>query len=60
VLIYPNDNIPDAIVQQLRMQLAPGYDYIDCHGDGQESAGVFARRKAPGPPASPVVTAPAP
>jgi hypothetical protein len=49
VLIYPGDEIPDATLQQLQFQLAAGYRYIDCHGDGTESAGVFVRRGIPIP-----------
>lgn len=43
VLIYPDDTIPDNLVQQFKTQLAPDYYYIDCKGDGPNNAGVFLR-----------------
>jgi hypothetical protein len=46
VLIWPGDQIPDAALQLLQTQLAPGYWYIDCRGTGAENAGVFVRRPA--------------
>jgi hypothetical protein len=47
VLIYPSDQISDAVLQALRSQLATGYRYVDCRGDSAENAGVFVRRPAP-------------
>ena len=49
VVIYPDDAIPDNIVQQFKDQLAPDYFYIDCKGEGTNNAGVFIRQ--PGAPA---------
>jgi hypothetical protein len=43
VLIWPDDAIPDSLVQQLQTQLASDYFYIDCKGDGPNNAGVFLR-----------------
>jgi len=49
VIVYPDDAIPDNIVQQLQTQLSADYYYIDCKGDGPKNAGVFVRN--PGAPA---------
>lgn len=43
VMIYPDDNIPDNILQQFQTQLASDYYYIDCKADGPNNAGVFIR-----------------
>ena len=50
VLIYPDDAIPDNILQQLQAQLGSDYYYIDCKGGGPHNAGVFLRQ--PGASAS--------
>jgi hypothetical protein len=41
VVIWPDDQIPDDVLNNLKTQLAPGYNYIDCRGDGPNNAGVF-------------------
>ena len=41
VVIYPDDEIPDDILQKLQTQIGPEYYYIDCKGDGSKNAGVF-------------------
>jgi hypothetical protein len=46
VLVWPDDTIPDPILDQLKSQLAPAYDYIDCKGDGPNNAGIFMPRHA--------------
>ena len=43
MVIYPDDNIPDNIVNQFEEQLSPDYLYIDCKPDGDNNAGVFVR-----------------
>jgi hypothetical protein len=43
VMIYPDDKIPDDIVQKYRDLLSTDYFYIDCKGDGESNAGVFVR-----------------
>ena len=48
VMIWPEDVIPDNILQQLQNQLGSDYYYIDCKGDGPNNAGVFIRQ--PGAP----------
>jgi hypothetical protein len=48
VMIWPEDTIPDNILQQLRTHLGSDYYYIDCKGDGPNNAGVFVR--LPGAP----------
>jgi hypothetical protein len=44
VMIYPDDAIPDNIVQQFKNQLGTEYFYIDCKGEGPNNAGVFLRQ----------------
>lgn len=43
VVIYPDDQIPGNILQQLQSQIGSEYYYIDCKGDGPNNAGVFMR-----------------
>ena len=43
VLIWPQDQIPDTILQQLQSQLSSDYYYIDCKGDQPDNAGLFIR-----------------
>jgi hypothetical protein len=45
VMIYPDDKIPDNILQQLQAQLSADYYYINCKGDDPNTpnAGVFMR-----------------
>jgi hypothetical protein len=47
VLIWPNDNIPDALLATLSKQLASAYEYIDCRGEAGNNAGVFLLRPLP-------------
>jgi hypothetical protein len=44
IVIYPDDDTPDKIVQQYQDQLSSDYYYIDCKGDGPKNAGVFLRQ----------------
>jgi hypothetical protein len=46
VMIYPDDAIPDNILQQFKDQLGADYFYIDCKGDDPtaKNAGVFLRQ----------------
>ncbi|HEV3272253.1 MAG TPA: DUF2298 domain-containing protein [Candidatus Methylacidiphilales bacterium] len=44
VLIWPEDAIPDNILQQLKDQIGSDYFYIDCKADGPNNAGVFIRQ----------------
>jgi hypothetical protein len=44
VMIYPDDKIPESVLQQFQDQLSPDYYYIDCKGDGANNAGVFIRK----------------
>ncbi len=46
VLIWPDDDISDDLLNKLSAQLDPAYDYVDCKGDGQKNAGVFLLRPA--------------
>jgi hypothetical protein len=43
VMIFPDDIIPDNLVQKFKDQLRNDYFYIDCKGDGPNNAGVFVR-----------------
>ena len=47
VVIWPEDQIPDALLATFKQQLGPRYDYVDCRGDGPNNAGVFMRRGDP-------------
>jgi hypothetical protein len=44
VMIWPEDNIPDSILQQFQNQLGPEFFYIDCKLDGPNNAGLFIRQ----------------
>jgi hypothetical protein len=45
VLIWPDDAIPDGLLQQFQGQLGSDYFYVDCKGeDGPNNAGVFLRQ----------------
>jgi len=58
VLIYPDDAIPDNILQQFQNQLGSDYFYVDCKGEGPNNAGVFVRQHgAPASQANPLILA---
>jgi hypothetical protein len=44
VVIFPDDAIPDDILQNLQNQLGSEYYYIDCKANGDKNAGVFVRQ----------------
>jgi hypothetical protein len=44
VVIWPDDDIPDAVLAKLTSQISPAFDYIDLKGNGGKNAGVFLRR----------------
>jgi hypothetical protein len=47
VMVFPEDNIPDDVLQKITGQLAPDYFYIDCKGTDPgmpDNAGVFVRK----------------
>jgi hypothetical protein len=44
VLIWPEDAVPDALLQQFKVQLDSEFFYIDCKMDGPNNAGVFFRK----------------
>jgi hypothetical protein len=48
VLIWPGDQISDALLKQFQTQLGSDYFYIDCKMDGPNNAGVFVRQAPPG------------
>jgi hypothetical protein len=41
VLIWPEDNISDELLQQFQTQIGSEYFYVDCKMDGANNAGVF-------------------
>jgi hypothetical protein len=43
VLIWPDDNISDQLLQQFQTQIGSDYFYVDCKMDGANNAGVFMR-----------------
>jgi len=47
VIIWPDDNLSDDFLANLRKELEPAYGYIDCKGDGDKNAGVFLLRPPP-------------
>ncbi len=47
VLIWPEDDLSDDFLANLRKELEPTYDYIDCKGTGEKNAGVFLIRPLP-------------
>jgi hypothetical protein len=47
VLIWPDDNLSDDFLANLRKELEPTYEYIDCKGNGPNNAGVFLLRPLP-------------
>jgi len=44
VLIWPGDKINNEMLDALKKDLDPAYDYVDCKGDGEQNAGVFMVR----------------
>ncbi|MCE0498024.1 MAG: hypothetical protein LV481_08785 [Methylacidiphilales bacterium] len=44
LVIWPDDHIPDNTLNQLKIQLAPAYEYCNYRDDGGENAGVFVYR----------------
>ena len=58
VMIWPEDQVSDQLLQQFQTQLRPEFFYIDCKMDGPNNAGLFIRQSdletlARGPGASP-------
>jgi hypothetical protein len=47
VLIWPEDNISDELLQQFQTQIGSDYFYVDCKMGGANNAGVFMRQTAP-------------
>jgi hypothetical protein len=70
VVIWPEDKIPDAILQQIKNEISSEYYYIDCKADEPDNAGVFLRQDkaglaaaeaaTPGPGVVPPPSTPAP
>ena len=44
VLVWPDDNLSDELVNKLKSELASGYAYVDCKMDGTANAGVFLKK----------------
>jgi hypothetical protein len=47
VLIWPDDDLSDDFLANLRKELEPTYGYIDCKGAGDKNAGVFLLQPLP-------------
>jgi hypothetical protein len=47
VIIWPDDDLSDDFLANLRKELEPTYDYIDCKGSGDKNAGVFLLQPLP-------------
>ncbi len=47
VIIWPDDNLSDDFLANLRKEIEPTYEYIDCKGSGDKNAGVFLLRPLP-------------
>jgi hypothetical protein len=47
VIIWPDDNIPDAYLATLTKDLTSSYEYIDCRASDNRNAGVFLLRPLP-------------
>ncbi len=47
LLIWPDDHIPNDQLDALKKTLTPTYTYIDCKGEGADTAGVFLRNPTP-------------
>ena len=46
VLIWPEDNISDAILQKIQQDIGSDYFYINCKMDEPNNAGVFVRQSS--------------
>jgi hypothetical protein len=55
VMIWPEDHIPDDILQKITSQIGPEYYYVDCKQNQPDNAGVFLRQTP-----SSVIVPPAP
>jgi hypothetical protein len=55
VMIWPEDAISDALLQQFQAELGSDYFYVDCKADGPNNAGVFMRQTNPPANRQPVV-----
>ncbi|HEV3272524.1 MAG TPA: DUF2298 domain-containing protein [Candidatus Methylacidiphilales bacterium] len=47
VIIWPDDDLSDDFLANLRKELEPAYDYIDCKDSGDKNAGVFLLQPLP-------------
>jgi hypothetical protein len=44
VVIFPDDEVPDDVLQKITGEIGSDYLYIDCKGAGPKNAGVFVRQ----------------
>ena len=44
ILIWPEDNIPDAVLQKMEQEIGSDYSYINCKMDEPNNSGVFVRQ----------------
>lgn len=47
VMIWPDDAIPDNLLQKFKDQLASDYYYVDAKGGASNNAGIFLRNPSP-------------
>jgi hypothetical protein len=47
VIIWPGDQIPDAVIASLKTTLAPTYQYVEVRQNVWYNAGVFLRMPLP-------------
>jgi hypothetical protein len=47
VMIWPDDAIPDNLLQKFKDQLASDYYYVDAKGGASNNAGIFLRNPGP-------------
>jgi hypothetical protein len=58
VVIWPEDKIPDNILQQIQAEIGSDYFYVDCKMDEAANAGVFLRQDRVGLSGAPDSAAP--
>ena len=55
VLIWPEDKISDALLEQFKTQISSDYYYIDCKMEGANNAGLFIRQSLTQAAITPVI-----
>ncbi len=60
VLIWPEDEISDDLLQQFQREIGSDYYYINCKAGGDHNAGVFMRQSQQAPPSALAPVSPPP